>query len=153
MDAPRAALLDEAMKKSGLVWITVADGRASPAWYVWRGSPEPAAYVLTGGGEQPVPGLADAAAPAGAVTVAARSKDTGALLVTWTATPYRVPPGSAEWSEILPDLQAKRLNPPDGLDAPTRWARDSHLIRLTPTGELAIPATRPAGTGRRGVRY
>ncbi|MQA96363.1 MAG: hypothetical protein GEV11_17580, partial [Streptosporangiales bacterium] len=60
MDAPRAALLDEAMKKSGLVWITVPGGRPSPAWYVWRA---PAAYILTDGGEQPVPGLTDHATP------------------------------------------------------------------------------------------
>lgn len=216
MDASRAALLDEAMKKSGLVWVTVPGRRPAPVWYVWRGGADPAAYVLTGGGEQPVPGLLDAVsgaevspevgaspgpaagsdpdhgagpdpgagpgagtgsgvgsgsgsredgasvrsgaaeaqrgagevsasvrsgaaqAQAGAagVTVMARSKDTGALLVGWAADVAVVAPDSPEWAEVLPDLQAKRLNPPDGLDAPQRWARDSHLIRLTPTGRI-----------------
>lgn len=81
----------------------------------------------------------------GEVTVAARSKDTGALLIAWTARVAVVPPDSPEWAEVLPDLQAKRLNPPDGLDAPTRWARDAHLVRLTPTGHItAGPAAGPA---------
>ncbi|MGH3659490.1 MAG: hypothetical protein ACRDUA_22820, partial [Micromonosporaceae bacterium] len=170
MDASRAALLDETMKKSGLVWITVPGRRPAPVWYVWRGGADPAAYVLTGGGEQPLPGLLGGAGDgeqalsglrdgagvgeqslsglrggagdgeqpraglpggAGEVTVSARSKDTGALLIGWAADVAVVPPDSPEWAAVLPDLQAKRLNPPDGLDAPERWARDSQLVRLT----------------------
>ena len=53
-----ASLVGEASRKAGLVWLAYA-GAASPrpAWHVWV---EGAAYVVTGGAEQDLPGLADA---------------------------------------------------------------------------------------------
>ncbi len=62
---PAPALIAEATKRAGHVWIVI-DGqdRPRPAWHIWRTGPglEPpgAAYVLTGPGEQPLPGLASA---------------------------------------------------------------------------------------------
>ncbi len=106
----RLALIAEATKRAGLIWITVPDeavpdgtGGAVPArpravWHVWRD----AAYVLTGPGEQHVPGLGGAPL----VTVSVASKDTGGLLVCWTARVSRVEPGSAEWSGIIGALLA-----------------------------------------------
>ena len=73
-------------------------------WHVWRD----AAYVLTGPGEQDVPGLGEASQ----VTVTVASKDTGGLLVRWTARVSRVDPGSAEWPVIIGALLAGRLNEP-----------------------------------------
>ena len=74
--------------------------------------------MLTGPGEQDVPGLAGAAQ----VTVTVASKDTGGLLVRWTARVSRVEPGSAEWPGIIGALLAGRLNEPasPGAPAPAR---------------------------------
>jgi hypothetical protein len=142
----RFALIAEATKRAGLIWITVpgpggagpggGDGRPRPVWHIWRD----AAYVLTGPGEQDVPGLGDA----GQVTVAVPSKDTGGLLLRWTARVSRVEPGSAEWSEIIGALLAGRLNEPasPGESPAERWARTGQVYRLTP-GEN--PAAERAG--------
>ena len=138
----RFALIAEATKRAGLIWITVpgpggagpggagpggaGDGRPRPVWHIWRD----AAYVLTGPGEQDVPGLGDA----GQVTVAVPSKDTGGLLLRWTARVTRVEPGSAEWSGIIGALLAGRLNEPasPGESPAERWARTGQVYRLTP---------------------
>ena len=128
----RFALIAEATKRAGLIWITVpgpggaGDRRPRPVWHIWRD----AAYVLTGPGEQDVPGLGDA----GQVTVAVPSKDTGGLLLRWTARVTRVEPGSAEWSGIIGALLAGRLNEPasPGESPAERWARTGQVYRLTP---------------------
>ena len=122
-DAGRLALIAEATKRAGLIWITVPGGRARPVWHVWRD----AAYVLTGPGEQHVPGLASA----GQVTVEVPSKDTGASLVGWTARVSRVEPGSAEWSVIIGALLAGRLNEPATTPA-EHWAAQGNVYCLTP---------------------
>lgn len=133
------ALVDEAMKKSGLVWIALPDGsRPRPAWHVWHGG---AAYVLTGGaGEQPLPGLPEA----DRVTVIVRSKDKGGRLVSWRAAVEEVPAGTEGWDEVAPLLFKERLNarpqPDEALEEGAaytpvpRWAREAYLMRLTPTG-------------------
>jgi hypothetical protein len=148
----RFALIAEATKRAGLIWITVpgpggagpggagpggagqggggpgggGHGRPRAVWHIWRD----AAYVLTGPGEQDVPGLGDA----GQVTVAVPSKDTGGLLLRWTARVTRVEPGSAEWSGIIGALLAGRLNEPasPGESPAERWARTGQVYRLTP---------------------
>jgi hypothetical protein len=96
-------------------------------WHVWRD----AAYVLTGPGEQDVPGLGEASQ----VTVTVASKDTGGLLVRWTARVSRVDPGSAEWPAIIGALLAGRLNEPASPAAASpaqRWARTGTVYRLSP---------------------
>jgi hypothetical protein len=75
-------------------------------------------------------------ADAGRAAVTVRAKTTGGRIVTWAATVTRVPPGTEEWDRVIPELHAKRLNAPDGRQAPQRWARESTLLRLEPTGEL-----------------
>jgi 8-oxo-dGTP diphosphatase len=103
---PSYALVAEATKRTGVVWLTVPGaGRAYPAWHLWR-DPPGAAYLVTGPGEQPLPGLAGAARAA--VTVP--SKDSGGALVTWAASVGRVEPGSPEWDEVIGPLRAARLN-------------------------------------------
>jgi hypothetical protein len=151
----RLALIAEATKRAGLIWITVPDaavpdaavpggtGGAAPdrpraVWHVWRD----AAYVLTGPGEQDVPGLGDAPL----VTVSVASKDTGGLLVRWAARVSRVEPGSAEWSAIIGALLAGRLNEPEDPGTPSpadRWAQTANVYRLTPdeTTETGTPGT------------
>jgi len=131
-DARQLALIAEATKRAGLIWITVpgeggADqDRPRPVWHVWRD----AAYVLTGPGEQDVPGLGDAPQ----VTVTVASKDTGGLLVRWTARVSRVEPDSGEWPGIIGALLAGRLNEPASPGAPSpaqRWARTGAVYRLS----------------------
>ena len=136
-EAGRLALIAEATKRAGLIWITVpgqgsAAGRAGPerpraAWHVWRD----AAYVLTGPGEQDIPGLGEASE----VAVAVASKDTGGLLVCWTAQVSRVEPGSAEWPGIIGALLTARLNEPASPGEPSavqRWAQTGAVYRLSP---------------------
>jgi len=138
MDAAAlAALIDEATKKSGLIWVRPTGHGHHPqaVWHVWQ---DGAAWVLTGGLEQPLPDLDDRA------YVTVRSKDKGARLLTWVATATRIEPESAEWQSVVPTLLAKRLNLPDGEEAPVRCARECVLWRLTPTGEVTESPDAPS---------
>jgi hypothetical protein len=108
---PPPALIAEATKRAGLIWITIeGQDRSCPAWHVWRAGTGPgapgAAYVVTGPGEQPLPGLADA----GRVTVIVAGSQASGGRVAWTAAVTRVEPGSAEWDEVIGPLVAGRLN-------------------------------------------
>lgn len=123
-----SALVEEATRRSAVVWVAGA-GRARPVWHLWH---DGAAYVVAGGLEQP---LLDVE-PGGRAVVAVRSKATqGDRLVQWVADVSVVGPGTPHWDEVVPLLHAKRLNPPDGEQQPQRWARESVVLRLTPTGE------------------
>jgi 8-oxo-dGTP diphosphatase len=103
---PSYALVAEATRRAGVVWLTVPGRhRAYPAWQLWR-EPPGAAYLVTGPGEQPLPGLEEATR----VSVTVPSKESGGALVTWTAGVARVDPGSAEWDEVMGPLRAARLN-------------------------------------------
>lgn len=105
----------EVARKAGVVWVAPAGGSAVPAWQVWR---EGASYLLTGPGEQPLPGLDGAAR----CTVTARSEG-GA--VSWPATVERLD-GDAR-AGALPFLLAARLNgSPDPATAV--------VLRLVPVG-------------------
>src|SRR3954466_6061607 len=90
------ALVEEAAKKSGLLWVRAAGPRhrAQPMWQVWH---DGAIYVLTGGIEQPAPeGLTDRA------FVILRSKDKGSRLLTIEATVDVVAPDTDEWDVLCP---------------------------------------------------
>jgi hypothetical protein len=131
-------LIDEATRRSGLVWLDLPAG-PRPAWHVWQ---DGAAFVVTGGLEQPLPGLLDVKH----VTVTVPSKDNRSRLISWLATCTRVEPGTAEWDAVVPTLQAARLNLPDGEHAAERWARDCAVVRLSPTGQvLDAPGRVPNG--------
>lgn len=132
-----AALVDEATKKSGLVWVR-KPGRGERAYGVWHLWQDGSAYVLTGGGEQKLPALDDRA------YVTVRSKDKGSRLVTWIASVDVVAPRTDSWDAVVPDLLAKRLNLPDGERAPDRWARECVLYRLTPTGDVTETPDEPS---------
>lgn len=126
---PPATLIAEATRRSGIIWLTIGgQERVCPAWHVWQ--PD-GAYVLTGPGEQPLPGLAAATE----VTVTVPSKDTGGTVATWQAAVSLVEPGSPEWVAVLPSLLTGRLNAPltPGEVSPAaRWARTAEVFRLTP---------------------
>ncbi|WP_329136161.1 hypothetical protein OG552_23910 [Streptomyces sp. NBC_01476] len=134
--AELTALVEEATKKSGLVWV---NGQA--VWHAWVDG----ALCLVGGpGEQPVPGLTDG----GAATVTVRSKDKGGRLVTWQARVALLAPGSDPWQAAAAELKPKRLNSPDGEEIVPRWARECALFRLTPDGAPSeYPGTMPTASG------
>ncbi len=124
------ALVEEACRKSSILWLRPpGQKRSVAAWHAWA---DGGAYVVSGGREQDLPPL-----PHGAtVLVTVRSKDKGDRLVTWSARAVPLVTGSPEWEHVVPELHAKRLNPPDGEAQPLRWAAESTITRLEPTGEL-----------------
>jgi hypothetical protein len=132
-DVARArALVGEACRKSAMLWLRPeSDPRAVAAWHVWS---DGAVYVVSGGLEQDVPVLARLAQDRLVVTV--RSKDTGGRLVSWVGLASRVQPDDEAWDAVVAELHAKRLNSSDGEAQPARWARESVVTRIEPTGEL-----------------
>ena len=131
---PVHALVAEAMRKAALAWLEVPGERPRAAWIIWH---EDALYVVHGGGEQPLPGLADASS----CQVTIRSGDNAARIVGWPAVVTRVEPGSEEWATVVPLLLGKRLNLPEPNTAEERWASGSTVSRLAPDGQpdAALP--------------
>jgi ADP-ribose pyrophosphatase YjhB (NUDIX family) len=126
--APSPALVAEATRRAGVIWLTVPPNRTTyPVWHRWLSD---AAYLVTGPGEQPAPGLGEA----GQVTVTVPSKDSGGALVTWTAAVRRVDPGSAEWEAVIGPLVAGRRGVVSGSAEPAaaRWARSCAMFCLIP---------------------
>jgi ADP-ribose pyrophosphatase YjhB (NUDIX family) len=126
---PPPGLIAQASRRAGMMWLAVpGEDRPYPAWHIWS---EGAAYLVTGPGEQPLPGLAGAAAVA--VTVAAG--DPGGHYLTWRARVSRVEPGSPDWETVTGQLVAARLNPAPTADQPPaqqRWATSGAVYRLAP---------------------
>jgi 8-oxo-dGTP diphosphatase len=128
---PPAALIAEATRRAGILWLAVAgQDRPYPAWHRWAGG---AACLVTGPGEQPLPGLA----AAGRVAVTVTAGDAGGQHLTWQARVDRVEPGSPQWQEAAGQLVAGRLNPvlaPGETSPEQRWATAGAIYRLTPLG-------------------
>jgi hypothetical protein len=144
------ALVEEATKKSGLIWVR-GDGPARALWHVWH---EGAAYIVGDGpGEQPLPGLVDGAD----AEVTVRSKDKGGRLVAWSARVSELAPRSQAWEAAVGELKGKRLNAPDAERMTERWARECRVLRLEPRdavtdlpdGSLAAAPLPTAATTRR----
>ncbi|MFJ9349012.1 hypothetical protein [Streptomyces sp. NPDC101237] len=130
------ALVEEATKKSGLIWVRGAGEAAARAvWHAWA---DGAVCLVGDGSEQPLTGLADGTS----AEVTVRSKDKGGLLVVWTAAVTELSAGSPAWDAAVAELKGKRLNAPDGEAMTDRWARECRVLLLRPTG-----ATRPLPTG------
>jgi hypothetical protein len=120
-------LVDEAMKKAAIAWVAVGD---EPARAVWCMAADGALFVVTGPGEQAVPGLATASH----ARVTLRG-DHGGRIVTWDATVARIHPGGERWVEIAPQLAGKRLNAPgDAESVMARWAAECAVSELGPAG-------------------
>jgi hypothetical protein len=138
------SVLEEALKKSTVVWIRAvgADGtggRAVPAWY---GLVDGRVYVLTGGSEQRIPGLAEA----GRAVLAARSKDQQSLVAEVEASARVVGASEPLFGRVVPVLLPRRLNLRDGEAAADRWRKECTLVELTPS-PVPLDATAP---GRKG---
>ncbi|MFI9060721.1 hypothetical protein ACIGQE_02420 [Streptomyces sp. NPDC053429] len=146
------ALVEEATKKSGLIWVR-GSGADRALWHAWV---DGAAHVVGDGpGEQPFPGLADG----GSAEVTVRSKDKGGRLVAWTATVRELAPGGEAWQAAVAELKGKRLNAPDAERMTERWARECRLLRLEPAavrdalpgGSLAAPPLPTPAITRREI--
>ena len=134
------ALVEEAAKKSGLVWVRVGDGGDRAVWHVWH---EGAVVVVGEGAEQPLHGWKSG----DAVTVTARSKDKWGRLVAWPARVEELAPGGEAWAAAVGELKAKRLNSPDHETVTERWARESRVLRLVPAGgSTEQPGAMPDGS-------
>ncbi len=120
------SLIEEGAKKSSVLWISLA-GRDRLAWHVWH---DGAIYVVTGGEEQSLPGLADASR----VRVTLRSKDNGAELVSFEAGVEVVDQSALSETEAgaVAALAKDRLNAVDAEGLTARWAAGSSIVRLTP---------------------
>lgn len=122
---PPAAQIAEITRRAGLVWLAVAgQDRPCPAWHAWS---DGRAYLVTGPGEQPLPGLAGADVVA--VTVAP-----GGQHLTWRGRVHQVSPGTPEWDTAAGLLTAGRLNAAAGGEAPPahRWAAEGAIYRISP---------------------
>ncbi|MFE9422999.1 hypothetical protein ACFYNO_08555 [Kitasatospora sp. NPDC006697] len=147
------ALVEEAVKKSGLLWVRPEGAVGDrPLWHAWHDG----AVVLVGdGGEQPLHGLR----AGGAAGVTVRSKDKGGRLVAFEARVAVLEPGGEAWQGAVEELKGKRLNAPDTDSMTERWAAECRVLRLEPVGapsqrpgampegaHLAAPAASPATT-------
>ncbi|MFG2817871.1 hypothetical protein ACGFX4_00460 [Kitasatospora sp. NPDC048365] len=134
------ALLEEAAKKSGLLWVLPAgQPQARALWHAWH---DGAVVVVGDGSEQPLHGLA--AGSTAVVTV--RSKDKWGRLTGWTAAVSELAPGSEGWQGAVEELKGKRLNAPDTDTIGDRWARECRVLRLEPAGGLTEqPGAMPDG--------
>jgi hypothetical protein len=129
-----SAVLDEALKKAALAWVSAGDG---PALGLWCMPLEGSLIVVTGPGEQFAPGLPDAHR-----ATARLRGDTGGLIVVAEMTVVRILPGSDDWDNVAPQLAAKRLNAHGSTDdTVTRWVETGcTVLRLTPAEEDPITA-------------
>jgi hypothetical protein len=127
-----SALVEEALKKASLAWISVGGGAARGLWCMPL---EGTLIVVAGPGEQSAPGLADA----DRATVRLRG-DTGGLIVVWAAAVARLTPGGEEWATVAPLLANKRLNASGTAAAlVARWAAtDCAVVRLTPAEDEPV---------------
>jgi hypothetical protein len=132
-------LIEEAMRKAAIVWVTVGQQTAG-VWCLWH---DGALYVVSGPGEQPAPGLAAATS----ATVIARG-DHGGRIVSWPAAVSTVEPDSPQWTAVVPQLTAKRLNAPGTAEQlAQRWAAECTVSRLGPAGEpVEAGVTLPSGS-------
>jgi len=123
------ALVEEATKKSGLIWVRGPEGPARSLWHLWH---DGAVCLVGGPQEQPLDalGLADG----GSATVSVRSKDKGGRLVVWPARVTELAPHSERWEAAVGELKGKRLNAPDSETITERWARECRVLRLEPAG-------------------
>ncbi|MER7008389.1 hypothetical protein ABT297_35805 [Dactylosporangium sp. NPDC000555] len=121
------ALVEEAVKKAAVAWVAVGGRPATLVWCAWLGG---ALLVVSGEGEQAVPGLAEAA-----VAEVSLRGDHGGRIVTFPADVSRIAPVDEAWAELVPQLAGKRLNGVGGAEDLARaWAERCVVSRLTPAG-------------------
>ncbi len=125
---PVHPLIPEVLRKASAIWV--AAGTAAPvlAWCAWH---DDSVLVVTGPGEQDVPGLAEAST----AVVTARGDHGGAIL-RCPVEVRSIRPEEPDWEAAVAALAIKRLNsrPPDQLSE--AWAGRAIVRRLIPTGDI-----------------
>lgn len=121
-----SALTAELGKKSGVCWLRY-DDQDHAVWHVWL---DDALYVVSGGDEQPLPGIDGLTR----VEVVMRSKDSGGRLITWIGAVSVVRPDDERWEPVTAALVTDRLNLADLTTAAKEWAERSVVSRIVPTG-------------------
>ncbi len=120
-------LVQDALKKSTIVWLSwrAQDSeRSMPVWYMPDG---PRLYVLSGEREQRLEG-AEAMTEC---TVTVRAKNKNIRLAELPAR-VRVVPAGAEWDELALKLAEKRLNAPGPpADTARGWRESCVILELT----------------------
>ena len=156
---PRTAVeatLAQALKKSTILWVTVPQPRRRgrrdqspeqvnrPVWFVPDGE---TIYVLSGPGEQELPGIDQASE----VTVTARAKDARSLVSEVPAEVEVVPTDDPRYETFERTAVTRRLNLPDGDGAAQRWRETCTLYALTPRlrdpDEAESEPSAPSGGG------
>lgn len=123
-------LIADLAKKTGLVWVSYAR-HTHAVWHEWVGD---AVCVIAGGTEQPLPDIAKHQT----VTLSLRSKASRALVAQTEATVEVITPDSEHWASVTETLKSGRLNITDADHAIERWARESVVVRLVPTGDVTL---------------
>jgi hypothetical protein len=119
--------VEEALRRGAVVWIGVDDEPPRPAWHLWH---DDAVLVVTGPGEQALPGLA--AADEARVVVRGPHALAGAV-AELVCDVERLPPGTPEWQRVAPLLAEERLNAVDQAGLVGRWVADGVVVlRLRP---------------------
>ena len=143
-------LTHEAMSKSGLLWVRLPDGATHAVWHVWHDDGDergtgPAAYVVSGPGEQSLPWLPDE------VELLLRSRDTGGRLLTLRATVRELNAQDDGWDAAVEVLRPERLNAVG--DVAKRWAQSCTIHLLTPHGRpVEQPGSYASDSGATSVR-
>lgn len=112
-------------QRSSVCWVAVGGAAARPVWHRWH---DGGLCVVAGGGEQPVPGLADA----DEVTVVLRDSMTRQRAATVRCRVEVLAPRTPGWTDTLGVLLPARLNLADPDGAADRWAATSTVVRLVP---------------------
>jgi hypothetical protein len=121
-------LIDESAKKAAIAWVSVDGGHDFGVWCL---AIDPDICIVTGPGEQKLPGLETAAS----VRVTLRG-DHGGSIVGYPVTVTRIRPESERWEPVTSLLAAKRLNASGTTeDLIARWAKECAVYALTPMGE------------------
>ncbi len=122
------ALTAELAKKTSVCWLRY-DGQEHAVWHTWLDN---ALYVVSGGTEQPLPGIEDVTG----VEVVMRSKENGGRLLTWVGDVSVVRPTDELWQPATTALVSGRLNLDDLSTAAAGWAEGSVVSRIVPTDRL-----------------
>jgi hypothetical protein len=95
-------LIEESAKKAAIAWVSVDGGHDLAVWCL---QVDPDLCLITGPGEQDLPGLGSAES----VRVTLRG-DHGGSIVSYPVTVTQIKPESERWEPVTTQLAAKRLN-------------------------------------------
>jgi hypothetical protein len=133
-DPPYGAVVpgpvDAALSKSTIAWLVVSqEDRTEITKPIWYGYDQGRVYVLTGKGEQEIPGLTGSSKH---VRLIVRSKDVQSRVGEILCVSQTLPKDT-DWERIAREiLVGRRLNLRDGEKAVDRWKKDCEIVMLTP---------------------